>query len=93
MTDNNKWITIKSDKDKKSTRDWEKPSAEEAVTQQMVDVMNQAKKKESKWITKKSKKDKKWITKKSKWITKKSDELRPSNDKKFIGDLDVDYLP
>ena len=48
-----------------------------------------------KWITKKSDKDKKskWITKKSKWITKKSDKLKSSKDKKFIGDLDVNYLP
>ena len=55
--------------------------------------------KKSNWITKKSDKDKKskWITKKSdkdkNWITRKSDELRPPTDKKFIGDLDVDYLP
>ena len=41
-----------------------------------------------KWITKKSDKDKK-----SKWITKKSDKLKSSKDKKFIGDLDVNYLP
>lgn len=53
MTDNNKWITIKSDKDKKSDND-KKPTW---ITKKPT------------WITKKSdkdkNKDKNWITKKS----------------------------